>query len=408
MSSRYVALAALTGALSACSGSSDTPLITAPQGTTRRFVITGGAQVAFAGDQLRDPIIVQLADASGQAVAEQRRIRFAITQGGGSISDTSVVTNASGVATTQWRLGVGSGPQQLTVSVAETGANTISSAVVNASVVSRDAADLIVITGLTSGTAGVLIQEDQAVETYAVSWPDTVLRLLPRSEKGAWQQVTAFSFGHPPEARVRPWTERIDTVRLVLRAPIAVSFTIWSTQNFDTTAAKAEIDLANTDAFWRSRMTGLVVGTVRIQQAPSLRSAEFCRDIPSSLVDRDAINVYYVGVGPEGGVNGYNCSPSIILRGPVTPLGFQTPGNLLLAHEVGHAFSLDHLASANTVMVPQFPIPSGLTTGQIYWMHFSSSSALNVVFGMHPAAEQNCRQPLAAQRFCPTQDFAAW
>lgn len=406
---RSVVIAVQLVALSACGRTSDAPLTPAPHSTARRLVVSGGSQTALVGDFVPDQVVVQLADSSGRAVAEQRPLRFSIVLGGGSTTDTNVVTNANGVAAVKWRLGPASGRQQLAVSLAESDANAIPATLVDAFGVALDAADLVVINGLTSGSAGVLIQEDHALETYALSWPDTVLRFLNRESKGVWQQVTVFSVGHPPEARVRPWTERVDTVRLVLRAPIAVPFTIWSTQNLDTTAAKSSIDLANMDAFWRSHMTGLVVGKIRIESAPALRNAGYCRDVPgSSVADPAAINVYYLGVQPESGNSGYNCSPGIVLIGTNSPLGFQKPGDLLLAHETGHALSLDHLSNPSTVMYPVWPPANGLTTGQIYWMHFNGNSALNVVLGIHPAAEHNCALPLAAQRYCPAQELTVW
>lgn len=396
------------GALGACRGTSDAPVAPTPQTAVRRLLISGGSQEALVGDVLRDAVVVQLADSSGRAVAEQRSLRFSIVEGGGSTTDTNVVTNAQGAAAVVWRLGTTSGRQQLAVSVTDAEANAIPSALVEARALALDAADLVVINGLTSGSAGVLIQEEQAIETYTISWPDSMLHLLPRETKGAWQQITIFSVGHPPEARIRPWTERVDTVHVALRAPIAVPFTIWSTQNLDTTTAKAAIDLANMDAFWRSHMTGLIVGKVRIDTAPALRNAGYCRDVVGGPIDAAAINVYYIGVGPEGGNNGYNCTPGVTLIGPNPPLGFQAPGNLLLAHETGHAFSLDHLSFPSTVMFPVYPPANGLTTGQIYWMHFNGNSALNAVLGIHPKAEHNCGLPIAAQRFCPTQELNVW
>jgi len=394
--------------MAACGSTSDAPL-TPAVGASRVSVaiVDGASQVGFIGELLEHPVMVQLVDSLGRSTADQRRVRFSIVSGGGSVSDTIAATDTRGRAAVNWRLGPTHGLQELGVSLAEPGISTTPASIVDASAVNAEEADLVVIAGLKSGTAGLLIQQDGAMETHTLVWPDTILRLLPRGASGTWQQVTAFSIGHPPEARIRPWTDGADTIRLRLRDPIDVPFTVWALLDFDTTAAKARLDLADLDYVWQSQATGLRVGTVRIEPAPGARNIVSCNSDTHGYVDPAAINVYYTaGVSEVGGDGGVACSAGKILMGPNAPLGFRRMPNYLFAHEVGHTLSLDHVSIQNNVMVPIDTNGPALTTGQIYWMHFNAGSALNAVLGIHPAAEQNCRAPLVI--YCPTQEYAVW
>src|SRR5262249_37636014 len=149
---------------------------------------------------------------------------------------------------------------QLSVQLLDTPAS--STEAVTAQALPLDAADLILIRGVTSGTVGVLVRKGDGNEQHTLTWPDSVVRLLPRTSDGSWEEVAAFTVGHPPVSVLRPWTDAVDTVRITFGAPIEVPFTIWTTYDFDTTAARARHDLASTDQFWRSHMTGLRVGRV--------------------------------------------------------------------------------------------------------------------------------------------------
>jgi hypothetical protein len=411
MSSSSLFARTLVGAIQvcvmvACGGASDTPLAPSAQ-HLRVEVAEGASQYGFIGELLERPVTVQLVDSAGHSIGGQRRVRFSVVRGGGSVSDTTAVTSAQGRAGVNWRLGPTPGSQELAVRLAESGIASSAASIIDAWGIESEKADLVVVSGMKGGTVGVLIQQDAVLETHTLVWPDTVLRFLPRGPEGTWQQVTAFSIGHPPEARIRPWTDGVDTIRLALREPIRVPFTVWALLDFDTTAAKAQLDLADLDYTWQRQATGLRVGTVRIERAPNARDILGCASDTHGFVDPAAINVYYTAAVAEvGGSGGVNCSPSKILIGPNAPLGFRRMPDYLLAHEAGHALSLDHVSIPSNVMMPSSVVASDLTTGQIYWMHFDRGSALNAVLGIHPAAEHNCRAPLVA--YCPKQEYVAW
>jgi hypothetical protein len=76
---------------------------------------SGGGQTGPPGTLLPQPIVVQVRDATGHAVAGAGRVvDFAVATGGGSVTPASTTTDASGQASTTWTLGAASGPQSIT------------------------------------------------------------------------------------------------------------------------------------------------------------------------------------------------------------------------------------------------------------------------------------------------------
>jgi len=385
-------------AVIACGSEATTKPISTDAPSALGIRIQGSGQRALAGEPLANRVGAQVVDSSSRVVAGRRRIRFSIAEGDGSISDTVVLSSESGFASVNWVLGKTSGEQQLTVRLVDSPSTTEQRIVATA--VPLSAADVVLITGATSGTIGVLVRKDAGIVPYTLLWPDTVIRLLPRSADGTSEEVTAFTVGHPPVAVLRPWTDGVDTVRVAFRPPIEVPFTIWIAYDFDTTAARARHDLAALDGFWGTQMTGLRVGRVRVDSAPSLFFE--CGGDTRGYYDRATINVYYMKyvTPPEA------CDAHIIRMHQTNPASFLGEYALILAHEAGHTLSLDHVFDTGNVMWPQSPPGRGLRTGQIYWMHFHDWGALNAVVGVHPAGERNCNIQVLSH--CPAQTFSMW
>ena len=79
--------------------------------------ISGNAQTADVGTVLPDPIVVQVNDQNGDPLPGVT-VTFAITALDGSLSPTSVATNASGQAETVWTLGATAGINRLSATAA--------------------------------------------------------------------------------------------------------------------------------------------------------------------------------------------------------------------------------------------------------------------------------------------------
>jgi len=401
MRSRVVLSAALAAVIG-CGSGSDSPTATHPDAASRLrlVVVGGGSQQAFPGDELSAPLVVQVIDSAARPVAGKRRVRFSVVSGAGTVSDSIVLTADGGSASVTWKLGAAVGTQQISAALADDGPSTQTIALATA--VSPDAADLVIVRGATSGDVQVLLNQDDVYTRYRLTWPDTVIRLLPRGQFGSWQEVTAFSAEHPPVTALQPWTAGIDTVRLILGAPIVVPFTMWVTNDFDTTSVRARYDAAQVDKFWRSHLTGLRVGPVRIENLAAYQGKiAQCADVP--VRDTTAINVYYLASQIPGGTS-LQCSASVVLVAP-NFYAFDPMYQLYLAHDVGHAFGLEHIADASNLMSISFPPGGGLTTGQIYRMHFQNTGTANVVLRAHTVGVRNCYSTVT---HCPAQTFVGW
>src|SRR5574341_606904 len=74
--------------------------------------VAGDAQIGTAGLPLPVPITVQALDGGGSPIPGAT-VKFAVTQGGGSVSAPSVVTTAAGLAAVTWTLGTTAGAAQV-------------------------------------------------------------------------------------------------------------------------------------------------------------------------------------------------------------------------------------------------------------------------------------------------------
>lgn len=98
-------------------------------------ITSGNNQTGFPGQQLPNPIQVRVKDSRGETFANVP-VHFAITSGGGTVQDASVMTDADGYAQTTWTLGL-SGIQQVSASVLKANGDNItgSSLIFNASII---------------------------------------------------------------------------------------------------------------------------------------------------------------------------------------------------------------------------------------------------------------------------------
>ena len=94
-------------------GLSATASATVQQVPTSLSVISGNAQTDTVGQLLVEPLVVRAEDQGGTAISAVS-INFSVSQGGGSLSETSVTSSGDGEASTSWTLGTTSGTQTVT------------------------------------------------------------------------------------------------------------------------------------------------------------------------------------------------------------------------------------------------------------------------------------------------------
>lgn len=81
-------------------------------GRPRLVLVSGGAQTGEQGDTLAAPVVVRALNAAGQPVADTV-VRFVVRTGGGLVTTADARTDAAGLATTRWVLGLALGEQRL-------------------------------------------------------------------------------------------------------------------------------------------------------------------------------------------------------------------------------------------------------------------------------------------------------
>ena len=106
-----------TATVTVSSGSlSGTVTVTVQQVATQIAVVSGDDQSATVGQALGEAVVTRAEDAGGAVVAGAN-LEFAVSSGGGAVGDSTVATDAQGLASTTWTLGTVAGLQQIDVSV---------------------------------------------------------------------------------------------------------------------------------------------------------------------------------------------------------------------------------------------------------------------------------------------------
>ena len=107
------------GTLTASSGqASGTAAVEVEQRATRLDVVSGDEQEAVRGTELPAPLVVRMEDQGGTAVPGVT-VTFLPNTGHGSVSETMVETDADGIASTEWTLGVDDRMQSLVAFLGE-------------------------------------------------------------------------------------------------------------------------------------------------------------------------------------------------------------------------------------------------------------------------------------------------
>jgi hypothetical protein len=136
-------LAIFAVTLFGCSGETIEPPPPDPR-PTQAVAVSGNQQNGTVGQQLAAPLVVQINDQSGNPMSGVA-VSFEVTLGGGTLSNASGTTSASGQATTDWTLGTVAGSRhQVTAAVPGTNVSVIFGATAGAgapAAVSPDSGD---------------------------------------------------------------------------------------------------------------------------------------------------------------------------------------------------------------------------------------------------------------------------
>jgi len=256
---------------------------------------------------------------------------------------------------------------------------------------------------------------------------------------GRTNELIAFAVGAPPVwADPCGWTPWRNVVKVECAPPTPVDLTVWIVFDPDgNQQARVEAAIEATALIWEREATGLAIGDVEIVPAPAagtaaaqaLQSASGF-DCTAAMVGTlrthagkrsDRINVYSVHMvnGDLGGgvacihdaaYTAGNAEQSDVAAlqsvGDMLVLG-QRAAPHLLAHELGHLFSLRHIDGvflgeewdpryvfdSENVMFSSSADRKYLTEGQTFRIHFDARSALNHVFHHRPPEQTSRNYP---------------
>lgn len=217
--------------------------------------------------------------------------------------------------------------------------------------------------------------------------------------------VIAYTDDHPPtlNTHVR-WTQGIDTVEMRLDDIHQISLYVWvvnvGNSDFETMKMKALNANVRTSQIWLDERQGIEFSNFHIEDATKKSfSANFitepftnCNtsDLKSKIgFKKDMINVYYLetvrvvnaqGYTVEGSTYGEYCGSEHLIA-----LGSNSLEDLL-AHELGHAFNLEHIDHLDrdfgktNVMHSASTTRNFLTEGQTFRAIANTGSALNTLY----------------------------
>ncbi|HSG09454.1 MAG TPA: Ig-like domain-containing protein [Longimicrobiales bacterium] len=366
---------------------------------TSVVVVEGGGQKGLEGEILPQPVRVRALDDAGRGVPGAH-IRFDVAGGAGTALAPTGITDGSGNAATRWRMGPASAsPQRLTVSVE--GSAEGPRVVVEATAVPPDQADLVVVHGALGPVKGFVVIRETAAGVGLVQErlsADTVLVVQPQDVAGV--DVVVFAPSNRP-LRVAPeWTSGADTVHVTLQPPVPVdiSFTV-RVGVFEEQKRVIEEQLASMEWLWKSGGMGIRLGEIRYQDATGTGADSLIvsQGLCSGRVPGSAVEVTYVSTIDAGRYDGWGCWSGHVfmsLRSRVYPY--------LLAHELGHTFTLEHTVEG--LMYPSSP-GSMVRDGETFRAHFHQSSVLNTIFNAQPQSMRRTCTYLQATSPCLRDDY---
>jgi hypothetical protein len=367
------------GALAACGDSAPT----APE-TLTLSIAAGDGQQGLVGWRLRTTLVVRVLDSGG--LPSQGVVVEFLPEDGGVVSATRVRTDAFGAARTTWALGPGPAGVRLLRASIQDGATSLA---LQATAIGVDEADVVVVHGALGPLVGIAVAREgmSGIEMVgAFSTVDTVIPVPPADGPDA--AVVVFGSANRPLRATPQWTPGVDTAHVTLEPPVLVDI------DFDvrvgpyaTRRSIMEQQLADTQSVWDEQGLGLRLGSVTFADntAPGGEDHRSSSGLCPPFAPQGAIIVTLVSSIDNGTYTGWGCWSGHIFLGLGTD---RFP--FLLAHELGHTFTLEHTAAG---MMQPSPPGREVREGEVYRAHFDVQSSLNHIFASQPQAQlRSCWQ----------------
>jgi hypothetical protein len=364
---------------------SDVP--TEPTATDLELEMVGGdGQSGVPGWKLSEALVVRVRDEEGLPVSGIN-VTFE-ARGGGHTSSAREVTGDLGTAVSSWTLGENSAlDQEVLVSLQDGSAQ----GVFRATSLSPEETDVLVVRGALGPLTGLVVSPPgSGLEADLVRHQSDTLFHLPELEAGA--SLVVFSSANRPLLSVPTWTSAIDTVVVELEPPVSIDLDIHvRTGTFSLQREIMLEQLENTELVWATEGVGVTLGEVAFEDDtdPIRTVNKLSAGICSNLTLKDAIQIDVVSTINSGQYTGWGCwAGQIFMANGTRNFPY------LLAHELGHTFTLVH-----TFFGMMFPTPPGTSVneGEIFRAHFHRWSSLNTIFA---GQAEELRRDCSAQGVC--------
>ena len=268
---------------------------------------------------------------------------------------------------------------------------------------------------LIDGTAaGNVHNDDRATGTDGTS-------IIVGSFDAGPGEVIAYTVGHAPTLGSAAWTAGDDAITFPFEPKYRVKFKIWVVNGpFADGQTKAVNACIKTSQIWRDERQGTSFSTFDIVDVTGNATAANYTAFDCGKVagiktdigfDNAAVNAYWVNTVDFG--SGAATSNGVWCGGNVVAMGWNTLDHLF-SHEVGHAFSLDHVNSlaaffdTTNVMHNASNSRSFLTEGQTFRAVANSGSVVNTLGG-RTTATRNCGNSTATgDAACPPVQKRIW
>lgn len=241
---------------------------------------------------------------------------------------------------------------------------------------------------------------------------------------GAHNEIVAYQ-SRRPTALVQNvgWTSDRDAINVPFSNEMGARFYVWLLQGpASDRQAQAIAGCVRLDQIWRDERMGARIATFQItDRTGSAASAPFldftCAEAATMRSqighNNNGVNIYYVnrvdfGSGFSTG-NGVWCGNNTIVMGSAA-------SDHLSAHEVGHAFAMDHVNALTTnfdttnVMHNASNNRRFQTEGQTFRAHLTPASVINTTFNFRPGLPTRACASLSetATAECPAIQKRIW
>jgi hypothetical protein len=235
-------------------------------------------------------------------------------------------------------------------------------------------------------------------------------------------EVIAFTVGHAPTLRTAvAWTPANDAISFAFDPKYRVKFRVWIIQGpFADGQTKAINACIRTSQIWRDERQGTSFSAFEITDATANPKAGTYTAFTCSQTagvksdigfDTNAVNVYWVNTVDFG--SGAATSNGVWCGGNVVAMGWNVLDHLF-SHEIGHAFSLEHVNSLTTffdttnVMHNASNFRAFLTEGQTFRAVVNSGSVVNSIGG-RAGTTRNCGNSTSTtDAECPAVQKRIW